>query len=169
MMTPIPKCAIDLICKFEGYHNKLEDGRAQAYADPRVGWEVPTIGWGTTRYPDGSKVRQGDVITPEFARQCLLHEMEQTCRKKLEAIPTWLSMNDNQRGALYSFAYNLGANFYKRSGFASITRVVDSPERWEDVGWITAQFEKYRNPGTKVEEGLRRRRLAEATLFCTPV
>ncbi len=27
---------------------------------------------------------------------------------------------------------------------------------------------KYRNPGTSAENGLRRRRLAEASLFCTP-
>ena len=77
-------------------------------------------------------------------------------------------MNQNQKGALYSFAYNLGANFYGGANFQSITRVCDTVSRWKDQGWITEQFEKYRNPGSAAEEGLRRRRHAEAKLFCKP-
>ena len=77
-------------------------------------------------------------------------------------------MNQNQQGALYSFAYNLGANFYGGANFQSITRVCDTVSRWKDQGWITEQFEKYRNPGSPAEEGLRRRRRAEAELFCKP-
>lgn len=78
-------------------------------------------------------------------------------------------MNDNQRGALYCFAYNLGAKFYGGRNFESITRVCNSPKRWKDKDWIEEQFVKYRNPGSSVEEGLRRRREAEAKLFCSPV
>jgi len=77
-------------------------------------------------------------------------------------------MNQNQQGALYSFAYNLGANFYGGANFQSITRVCDTVSNWEDQNWITEQFEKYRNPGSPAEEGLRRRRRAEAELFCKP-
>jgi lysozyme len=33
-------------------------------------------------------------------------------------------MNENQQGALLSFAYNLGARFYGSSGFNTITRVL---------------------------------------------
>jgi GH24 family phage-related lysozyme (muramidase) len=87
----------------------------------------------------------------------------------LEAIPTWSKMNENQRGALYSFAYNLGAHFYNGTNFQSITKVCNSMESWSNHEWISAQFVKYRNPGTSVEEGLRRRREAEAKLFCTSV
>ena len=77
-------------------------------------------------------------------------------------------MNQNQQGALYSFAYNLGANFYGGANFQSITRVCDTVSKWKDQNWITEQFEKYRNPGSPAEEGLRRRRRAEAELFCKP-
>ena len=52
----IPQSGLDLIKEFEGYHNKLSDGRAQAYPDPIYGWDIPTIGYGTTKYPDSSKV-----------------------------------------------------------------------------------------------------------------
>lgn len=168
-MTSVPQCAIDLIKQFEGYAHLLSDGRVQAYPDPRTGWNLPTIGYGSTKYPDGSAVKQGDIITQQQAEACLQAEVENKCRPALEAIPTWANMNDNQRGALYSFAYNLGAHFYRNANFQSITRVCDSVNQWSDSDWVSAQFVKYCNPGTAVEAGLRRRRQAEAKLFCTHI
>lgn len=162
----LPVAGVELIKEFEGYATELPDGRAEAYADPIHGWAVPTIGYGTTAYPDGRKVAQGDVITREDAEIYLISHIEHSTRAVLEQIPTWGQMNENQRGAIYSFAYNLGAHFYGNSGFQSITKVCDSPERWSDHAWITEQFVKYCNPGTSAEAGLRRRRQAEAGLFC---
>ncbi len=162
----IPRAGIDLIKQFEGFAQALPDGRAQAYADPLRGWEVPTIGYGTTRYPDGVPVKKGDIINKTQAEAYLIDHVDQSCRQAMEKIPTWSRMNDNQRGAIYSFAYNLGSSFYGGYNFESITQVCDSPDRWYDHRWIAAQFVKYRNPNTSVEEGLRRRRLAEAALFC---
>lgn len=168
-MTNVPQCGIDLIKQFEGYEKKLPDGSVEAYADPKVGWTLPTIGWGTTKYPDGSAVKKGDIISRERAEQCLISEVTHRCAPSLQAIPTWTQMNDNQKGALYSFAYNLGANFYRGNNFQSITKVCDSIDKWNDVAWVTEQFVKYRNPGSSVEKGLRKRREAEAELFCTPI
>jgi GH24 family phage-related lysozyme (muramidase) len=168
-MATAPSCAIELIKTFESYAEQLPDGGARAYPDPIRGWEIPTIGYGTTRYPDGRKVQQGDVITQARAEECLKFEVDQVCGTALERIPTWSQMQDNQRGALYSFAYNLGANFYGNANFASISKVCDSVDRWDDADWIAEQFVKYRNPGTAAESGLRRRREAEAKLFCTRV
>ncbi|MEM6452925.1 MAG: D-Ala-D-Ala carboxypeptidase family metallohydrolase [Cyanobacteria bacterium P01_D01_bin.105] len=165
----IPSQGIELIKEFEGYHEALPDGRATAYADAIHGWSVPTIGYGTTKYPDGRQVKKGDIITREEAEKYLFAEVEHSCQRKLEAIPTWSRMNANQRAALFSFAYNLGPAFYgSGEDFASITRVCNSPEKWSNTAWIIEQFVKYRNPGTNAEEGLRRRRLAEADLFCKP-
>ncbi|RZM74420.1 lysozyme [Leptolyngbya iicbica] len=161
----IPRAAIDIIKEFEGYAERLPDGRARAYADPIHGWAVPTIGYGTTKYPDGRKVKQGDIITREQAEEYLIDHIEKETRAPMERIPTWSQMNDNQRSAIYSFAYNLGSGFYRGSGFKSITAVCDSPQRWKDRAWITEQFSKYRNPGTSAEAGLLRRRKAEADLF----
>lgn len=167
--SAVPKEGIALIKEFEGYHKKLPDGRVEAYPDTIHGWKVPTIGYGTTRYPDGRKVQKGDIITQAEAEQYLLAEVEHRCKSALEKIPTWKQMNRNQRAALYSFAYNLGPGFYgSGSDFSSITSCCDSPEKWSDKAWIESQFVKYRNPGTSAENGLRRRRLAEASLFCTP-
>lgn len=165
----IPECAIKLIQQFEGYAKELPDGRAAAYPDPITGWKLPTIGYGTTKYPNGSPVKQGDIITREQAEEYMAHELEEKCKAKLEKIPNWSKMNDNQKGALYSFAFNLGAGFYGNKNFQSITRVCDSSDKWGDGAWITEQFVKYRNPGTPAEKGLRRRREAEAKLFTTPI
>jgi lysozyme len=65
------------------------------------------------------------------------------------------------QGALLSFAYNLGAGFYGASGFNTLTRVLRE-KKWNEV---PAALELYRNPGSKVEAGLLRRRKAEGSLW----
>jgi GH24 family phage-related lysozyme (muramidase) len=62
---------------------------------------------------------------------------------------------------LQSFAYNLGARFYGSSGFNTITRVLKNKE-WDKV---PDALKLYRNPGTNVEAGLLRRRVAEGKLW----
>ncbi len=158
-MSAVPDAAIELIKQFEGF-------RADAYPDPITHWALPTIGYGTTIYPDGTHVQQGDTITEERACECLADHLDKTCTPALSKIPTWGQMNTNQQSALYSFAYNLGSGFYQGANFTSITNVCDSPDQWADADWVAEQFGKYTNHGLA---GLVRRRQAEATLFCTPV
>lgn len=162
------KAAVALIKHKEGYHTALPDGRCQAYPDPDQGWNLPTIGWGTTVYPDGTPVKKGDIKTRTQAEEALAHHVARKVIPAMQKIPTWDQMNDYQRGALICFAYNLGAAFYRGADFASITRVCDSPAKWNDKVWIEEQFYKYRMPGTDVEVGLADRRRMEAALFCTP-
>jgi GH24 family phage-related lysozyme (muramidase) len=158
----VPRQAIDLIKEFEGYFS-------EAYPDDIAGWDIPTIGWGTIKYPNGKHVQRGDICTKEEATQWLLWEVNDLCTPALTKIPTWKQMNDNQKSALYSFAYNLGADFYGRDGFQSITTLVAAPRRWGDINDVSSVFALYRNPGTDAEVGLKRRRIAEATLFCKPI
>jgi GH24 family phage-related lysozyme (muramidase) len=70
-------------------------------------------------------------------------------------------MNDNQRGTLLCFAYNLGADFYGSSDFNTITRTLKNKE-WSKV---PDALYFYRNPGSNVEAGLARRRKAEGKLW----
>lgn len=144
-----------------------ESFSAVAYPDPLYGWQVPTIGYGTTAYPDGGAVKRGDKCTMTQARFWLLWHIERLLKPNMEAIPTWGLMNENQQAAILSIAYNLrnGAYFYGAKGRESLTTLVASPNKWRDADYVTAQFEKYRNPGSNVEKGLRRRRKAEAKLF----
>jgi len=136
--------AIKLIKEFEGCH-------LSAYPDPLSGGDPWTIGYGTTRYSNGNAVKRGDKI----------NEIDRITDKLRTTIPHWNVMDDNQRSALVSFAYNLGAGFYGSAGFETISRCL----RERDWAAVPAALELYRNPGTPVEAGLLRRRRAEGELW----
>jgi GH24 family phage-related lysozyme (muramidase) len=143
-----------LIREFEGCH-------LTAYPDPLSGGEPWTIGWGTTTYFDGIKVKKGDTITQEEADAYLAEWLEQAVRTLAKRVPTWGKMNERQHAALLSFSYNLGINWYGSAGFETITAKVKGSQ-WAEV---PAALLLYRNPGTSVEAGLKRRRKAEGDLF----
>ena len=103
----------------------------------------------------------GKRITQEYADKLLMFDLEQRFLPSLQKIPYWNEMNENQQGALLSFSYNLGARFYGSSGFNTISRVLRNKE-WHNV---PKALYLYRNPGTKVEKGLARRRTAEGKLW----
>jgi GH24 family phage-related lysozyme (muramidase) len=146
--------ALKIIKEFEGCH-------LEAYADPLHGWDVATIGYGTTRYPDGRKVQQGDKINAIEADMLLRQEIDRIAEKLRAAVPFWVAMADRQKCALISFAYNLGSGFYGAEGFETISRELRE-KNWPAV---PAALLLYRNPGTNVEAGLKRRREAEGQLW----
>ena len=145
---------INIIKSFEGCH-------LNAYPDPLTKGPPITIGWGSTKDFDGSSFKMGRVITQKYADTLLEFDLKNRFLPALERIPYWKEMNDNQRGALLSFAYNLGAGFYGSSNFNTITRVLRNKE-WSKV---PDAIYLYRNPGTRVEVGLARRRKAEGDLW----
>jgi len=158
----LPAAGVELIKKFEGLHDLRDDGMVYAYPDPLSGNLPITIGWGSTKDIDGSAFELGDKISREKADLLLEHQLRTSYLSVLEkTIPYWYDMNDNQHGALLSFAYNLGAYFYGGDNFQTITRVLKHKE-WEKVP--DAMY-LYRNPGTSVEAGLTRRRQAEGDLW----
>ena len=156
-MSRVPLPGLSLIKQFEGCH-------LTAYPDPLSGGRPYTVGWGSTRRKNGNPFELGEKITQAEADGLLQWQVEQEFLPSLEAIPAWVELNENQRGALLSFAYNLGARFYGASDFKTITRVLRD-RRWDQM---EAALLLYRNPGTHVEAGLRRRRQAEADLFNQP-
>lgn len=146
--------AIALIKEFEGC-------RLAAYPDPASGGDPWTIGYGTTRYGAGQPVKRGDKITVIEADLLLRLEVDRIAAKLQGTVPHWAAMNDNQRSALVSFAYNLGEAFNNALGFETLSRKLRD-KQWADV---PAVLELYRNPGTAVEAGLLRRRKAEGALW----
>jgi GH24 family phage-related lysozyme (muramidase) len=90
-----------------------------------------------------------------------MFDLEQRFLPSLQRIPYWGEMTDGQRGALLSFAYNLGAGFYGSSNFNTITKCLKNKE-WSKV---PDALYLYRNTGTNVEKGLARRRVAEGKLW----
>ena len=149
----VPAAALDIIAEFEGFVPTVYDD----------GVGVATIGYGSTFYLDGRRVAWGDPpITEQEARKM----MESICEKDFwnvikNTIPYWEEMNDNQRSALCSFAYNLGSHFFGNPGFNTISACL-SDKAW---GEVPAAFMLYVMPGTNVEAGLRRRREAEGKLW----
>ena len=150
----LPGVGIRLIKEFEGCH-------LQAYPDPHTRGLPITIGWGSTRKMNGTSFKLGDKITQKEADELLLEQCINQFLPPLKNIPYWNEMNDNQRGALLSFAYNLGANFYGSPDFNSITKRLKF-KQWDAIPDV---LYLYRNPGSKVEAGLARRRKAEGDLW----
>ena len=145
-----PASGLKLIKEFEGCHLK-------AYPDPLSGNLPITIGWGTTRKKDGSPFKLGDKITQKAADDLLMEQCKKEFLPPLRKIPGWKEMTDGQRGALLSFAYNLGAGFYGSGDFNTITKRLKNKE-WD---LVPDALYLYRNPGSNVEAGLARRRKAE--------
>jgi len=151
----LPSAGVELIKEFEGLH-------LEAYPDPMTGSLPITIGWGSTKDTDGSPFELGDKISKDRADALFETQLKNEYLSVIEnKIPYWDEMNDNQHGALLSFAYNLGANFYGSSGFNTISRILREKE-WHKV---PDALYLYRNPGTSVEAGLARRRIAEGNLW----
>ncbi|MEA5389964.1 peptidoglycan-binding protein [Cyanobium gracile UHCC 0139] len=140
-----------------------EGCRLEAYPDPRTGGEPITIGWGNTFYEDGSRVRLGDRLTQAEADALHDHIVHQHFWKRQAArIPFWAEMDDRQRAALCSFAYNLGADFYGSEGFDTISATLRDRD-WAAVPAALMLYRNPRDPGVVV--GLGRRRRAEGLVW----
>lgn len=132
-----------------------------AYKDPLTGGLPITIGWGSTKDFNGNPFKLGTQLTQYQADLLLEYQLNTDYLPKLQKIPYWNEMNENQQGALLSFAYNLGANFYGSPDFNTITRVLKNKE-WSKV---PDALYLYHNPGSNVEAGLKRRRISEGNLW----
>ena len=146
--------ALKLIKDFEGCH-------LDAYPDPLSGGDPWTIGYGTTRYQDGRRVSPGDKINAIEADLLLRREVDRIAEKLRATVPYWVQMADHQKCALISFAYNLGSGFYGTTGFETISREL----REKDWAAVPDALLLYRNPGSNVEAGLKRRRIAEGDIW----
>lgn len=151
---PSLKAAEQIIKEFEGLYLK-------AYPDPLTKADPWTIGYGATKYANGRPVKEGDVITREQAEDLLKLEIEFIAKQLSQSVPHWREMTDEQKSAIVSFAFNLGTKFYGSAGFETITRALKARE-WDKV---PDALLLYRNPGTNVEAGLKRRRIAEGELW----
>lgn len=142
---------IPLIKRFEGL-------KLRAYLCPAG---IPTCGYGSTFYEDGSKVKLGDVITIDRADKLLIHTVAQFERQVKESLKR--EVNANQLGALTSFAFNVGIGNFRKS---TLLRKVNANPNDQT---IRAEFMKWIRANGKVLTGLQRRREAESALYFTPM
>jgi len=144
-MVPSPNASA-LVSQFEGYS-------ATAYLCPAG---VMTIGYGTTVYPDGTKVKGGDTCTEDQAQAWLQHDLSWAGEAVARLVKVDLSQN--QFDALTSFVYNLGAGALQGS---TLLRMLNGGA----YDLAAAQFQFWVHGGGKILPGLVKRRAAEAALF----
>lgn len=148
-----------------GLVSGAEGMRTKAYWDSTG--KVWTIGKGSTTHPSGAPVKQGDVIKPEQADEYMEHYVSKNLVPKLEkSIPTWKNLNPNQQGALISFGYNVGPNFYGSKGFETITKCLNCEK---NLSGVPEALKLYKKSGGKTLPGLIKRREQEAQLWSSPV
>jgi len=147
-ITDISDDCLNLVTRFEGYFSK-------PYLCPA---KVPTIGYGTIRYPDGRKVTLSDPpCTKQQALAWMRHELNQKARD-VDAMTTD-AVNQPQFDALVSFAYNCGSSALKGSTLLKRvnTDINDPTIRQAFLMWVKANG--------RTLKGLVNRRNAEADLY----
>lgn len=134
-----------LIERFEGY-------RDHAYKDEGG---VPTIGIGTTIYPNGKRVQMSDTCTRAQAEMYLAHYLETEINHYLDK--DFPNLKPNQREALQSLLYNWGYGSFRTSRlFVALKK--------NDLAAIYRNWDIISVKG-KPSLGLIRRRIAELQLF----
>lgn len=96
----------DLIRKYEGC-------KLKAYPDPATGGLPITIGWGSTKKPDGSNFALGEEISQEVADMLLDGYIQKNIVPVFDKIP--YKLTDNQKCALASLIYNVGVRAFINS------------------------------------------------------
>lgn len=148
----------ELLCKrFEGFSSKV-------YLDP-IG--VPTIGYGSTYYSDGSRVKIGDKnITQEEAldllRSELLYNYLPSVMRLTPILYAKAIMEDDiyKLCAILDFCYNCGAGNLQVS---TLRRKINE-RKWNEV---PEQLMKWNKAGGKVFKGLTLRCQARVDIFNT--
>lgn len=151
-MRQVNQATLDLIRSFEGLY-------LEAYLCPAGVW---TIGYGHTGIVHND-VKKGRVLRDQ-------HEAEDLLRGDLEKFADGVhrlllsrprdEINDNQFGALVSFAFNLGLGNLQKS---TLLQRINA----RDYLGAVPEFAKWNRANGKVLRGLTRRRLSEAALFCS--
>jgi lysozyme len=139
-----------LLKKFEGCVLK-------AYKCPAGVW---TIGFGNTFYEDGTKVKEGDVITQQRADELAKYIVEQFATSIRAMIKQ--PLNENQFSACVSLAYNIGTGGFKKSSVLRKLNVNPTDPT------IADSFRLWNKGGGVILKGLVRRREAEIALYFKP-
>ena len=132
-----------LIKKWEGFSPK-------AYKCPAGIW---TIGYGSTKWADGSPVKKGQTITIEKAEGLLNDYLIRFVRPKLAG----LKLNPSQQEAIESLCYNIGVNSFLKSKCYKALKAKDWGTFIREYDWVKA--------GGKVLNGLVKRRTEELYWF----
>jgi lysozyme len=141
--------ARDLCRVFEGLYLK-------PYLCPA---SVPTIGYGATRYENGTRVTLADPpITRERAIELLDWELHHIHPRVLSLCPKLHEWGDKAEGAVLDFAFNCGTGALSSS---TLRKRINA----DDVEGAKIELMKWVRGGGRVLPGLVRRRAAEVALL----
>lgn len=156
----VSDAGIELIKSFEGF-------RANAYPDPKSGGDPWTAGYGTTKFPSGRPVKQGDKVTPGQAELYLREDVKKFAAMVDAAVS--VPLTQGQYDAMVSIVYNVGPGSKLKDGIIRLKNGNPSTLlkklNARDYKGAADEFLRWVSPGSPVEAGLRRRRTAERNLF----
>jgi lysozyme len=120
---------------------------------------VPTIGYGATRYEDGTRVTLADPpISRERAIELLDWEIHHIQPRVLSLCPRLHEWGPKAEGAVLDFAFNCGTGALSSS---TLRKRINA----DDVEGAKVELMKWVRGGGRVLPGLVRRRAAEAALL----
>lgn len=137
---------MELLAQFEGL-------RLEAYLDSA---NIPTIGYGTIKYPSGKRVKMGDKITKAQALEYKKHDLKEFENTVNSAVK--VPLTQNQYDALVSLSYNIGSGAFKGS---TLLKKLNQG----DYKGAADAFLSWVNAGGKKVQGLVNRRKKERELF----
>jgi len=138
--------ALSLIKQFEGC-------RLTAYPDPGSGGDPWTIGWGST----GAGIAKGVTWTQAQADLRLAQDVMKFAAG-VDAALGGAPVTAKQKGALVSFAYNVGTKALADSTLLKLHKA-------GDYAGAAGQFSRWNKAAGKVMAGLTRRRAAESEVY----
>lgn len=118
-----------------------------------------TIGYGNTFYEDGQPVREKDKISEKRAEELFDNILDSFSENVKSMVTSKLTVN--QFDALVSFAYNVGVGALRSSTL--LKQVNKNPDDYYE---ITKQFMRWNKQGGRIVQGLVRRRISEANIYC---
>ena len=147
-VTKISQEGVNLIKKYEGVKFK-------PYLCPA---NIPTIGYGSTYYEDGTKVKLTDNPISETRATSLLMALLVSYEKSVDSFCRD-DITQNQFDSLVCFSYNVGVNALKKSTLLKkVNANLNDPT-------IKNEFLKWDKANGKALKGLTKRRLDEANLY----
>jgi len=152
----LSKEGYDLIAKFEGLSLKPYLCSAK----------VPTIGFGSTFYEDGTKVTMLDKPITKTRALDMFKVIADKFAKDVDKLVI-SDVNQNQFNALVSFAYNVGSDIDTDTiaeGLGDSTLLKKVNKNPDDPS-IRNEFLKWNKAGGKIITGLTRRRNEEASIY----
>ena len=144
----LDKKGLDLIAEFEGL--RLKPYLCSA--------GVPTIGYGSTFYENGSKVKLTDMPITKLRAEQLLRNTADKFAEKVAVLIT-KPVTQNQFNALVSFAFNVGVSALKVSTLLKL--VNNNPN---DAN-IAKEFMRWNKASGRVVQGLTNRRIKESAVY----